>query len=843
MSNTQEFITITMRKSKKKYEPLLIPYELDEYSLGSWLKKNAKTIGLTAGAIGAMALTGGLAAPAVGAGLAGTAGTAAGLGAAGAVGGTGASIMGATAAGAGLAGTGAAAGGIGSTLGAAGLGSGIGGSIGGGIQGRAEQDEANVAQNSLMNQQQNILKTSQQTDRIKNDLINYAPTFMCGGRMKKYGEGGNFPGGDDPLTQMATTPQTTVIEDRDRETPQWNVDRPDSLAGSLREAVLKARTTMLNYPTQSKYAEQLRSIADQITKYPRTEARGQEEYDYYAQNIPGLSEYLNKKTVFIPEGRGFSNLANPITNPSGGYYYRTSHPQEYEAAIAAMTTPATQPITTRANGGIINYSGQTHEGPNNGIPVDAQGNPSIVSKQKPVALTEDKEVTWLTPNGDSYVFSDKLGYSEKANKLINKYKRRLGGKLDGVDDLSWKGLNNDLTGLSSQQEDYRQGLESNMGNISYSAGGKIEINPESKGRFTQWAKSHNMKVQEAAKHVMAHKDEYSSTLIKENNFAKNSDGGKREFKLGGDLDDEEYGGEYENPLMYAPGRNRGGYRTSQNKQVIPTQPAPTTPLQNNTTTKNTPELSREQLRVAPISGIYPENLQVGSDFNLNKALQEKLNMGTLPISYFPQNISQEQLTPFTGNVSPLGAIGSIAGNAILMGGNKAQTVNLPRQQAEQVSYSQERANAKENYLNARANLMGRLKSAGLSPSQYAQAVLSGSGELNTLANQTVGSSLQNEANTNTGLRSQANQQNAQLAMREAMINAQAQQGADYRNKQYMANILQAPINYLSESQRATQMYDMANAEGKAGIYNDPNNTLAQKLLGLKKYQIKAKKNA
>jgi hypothetical protein len=53
---------------------------------------------------------------------------------------------------------------------------------------------------------------------------------------------------------------------------------------------------------------------------------------------------------------------------------------------------------------IVNYrNGQTHNGPQGGIPVDSLGNPSSVSKMSAVGLTKKGEVTW---NG--YVFSDDL---------------------------------------------------------------------------------------------------------------------------------------------------------------------------------------------------------------------------------------------------------------------------------------------------------------------------------------------------------------------------------------------------------------------------------------------------
>lgn len=52
-------------------------------------------------------------------------------------------------------------------------------------------------------------------------------------------------------------------------------------------------------------------------------------------------------------------------------------------------------------------------------------------------------------------------------------------------------------------------------------GGSINIKPENRGKFTAWAKSNGMGVQEAASKVMAHKEDYSPTIVKRANFAKN----------------------------------------------------------------------------------------------------------------------------------------------------------------------------------------------------------------------------------------------------------------------------------------------------------------------------------
>jgi len=82
--------------------------------------------------------------------------------------------------------------------------------------------------------------------------------------------------------------------------------------------------------------------------------------------------------------------------------------------------PSFMPVA--AKGGFISYKGQSHDGDQGGIPVDQQGNPTFITNSEPVALTEDGEVTWFSPNEGAYVFSDKLGFAKPAQKLVDKYK-------------------------------------------------------------------------------------------------------------------------------------------------------------------------------------------------------------------------------------------------------------------------------------------------------------------------------------------------------------------------------------------------------------------------------------
>lgn len=56
----------------------------------------------------------------------------------------------------------------------------------------------------------------------------------------------------------------------------------------------------------------------------------------------------------------------------------------------------------------------------------------------------------------------------------------------------------------------------------FKKGHKIHIKKKNRGSFTRSAKKAGMGVQEYARHVLANKDKYSSTLVKRANFARNS---------------------------------------------------------------------------------------------------------------------------------------------------------------------------------------------------------------------------------------------------------------------------------------------------------------------------------
>ena len=67
----------------------------------------------------------------------------------------------------------------------------------------------------------------------------------------------------------------------------------------------------------------------------------------------------------------------------------------------------------------------------------------------------------------------------------------------------------------------------------FKEGSEIHIKEKNKGKFTQSAKQHGMGVQEFASHVLSNKDNYSPTLVKRANFARNAKAWKHQ--KGGNL--------------------------------------------------------------------------------------------------------------------------------------------------------------------------------------------------------------------------------------------------------------------------------------------------------------------
>ena len=131
-------------------------------------------------------------------------------------------------------------------------------------------------------------------------------------------------------------------------------------------------------------------------------------------------------------------------------------------------------------------------------------------------------------------------FSNKAKKLTNK----LRAQAEATNTRLYNNFNQaaDVTNENQfLQSMYNVGA---LGGPLFKEGG-IMIKKENRGKFTESANRANMGIQEYARHILANKEDYSPTLIKRANFARNF-GGRKAF--GGDLNT--YGGTYNGGLEY-----------------------------------------------------------------------------------------------------------------------------------------------------------------------------------------------------------------------------------------------------------------------------------------------------
>lgn len=132
-----------------------------------------------------------------------------------------------------------------------------------------------------------------------------------------------------------------------------------------------------------------------------------------------------------------------------------------------------------------------------------------------------------------------------------------------------------------QVNDVMQNNARNAMQYAYAAeGGPINIKKKNRGKFTESANRAGMGVQEFARHVLANKDDYSSTLVKRANFARNAAGWKH--ALGGYIKDRDnmydsllesqtHGGDFSNGVTFI---NNGGTHEQNPFEGVPMGVAP-----------------------------------------------------------------------------------------------------------------------------------------------------------------------------------------------------------------------------------------------------------------------------
>ena len=132
-----------------------------------------------------------------------------------------------------------------------------------------------------------------------------------------------------------------------------------------------------------------------------------------------------------------------------------------------------------------------------------------------------------------------------------------------------------------QVDEVMQDNARNAMKYAYAAdGGPINIKKKNRGKFTESANRAGMGVQEYARHILANKDKYSSTLVKRANFARNAASWKH--ALGGYIKDRDdmynnmlesqtHGGDFSNGVTFI---NNGGTHEQNPFEGVPMGVAP-----------------------------------------------------------------------------------------------------------------------------------------------------------------------------------------------------------------------------------------------------------------------------
>lgn len=195
-----------------------------------------------------------------------------------------------------------------------------------------------------------------------------------------------------------------------------NIDNR-SIKGSLVYGLQDRYNSTKNKNEKENYLRMLQHL----NKLKYTPEKGRDEWDIYSTD-PILKDYINDPTTKgLMHNRGFNELD-------------LEEPEMSQKLV---------------NGGyIIDYKGNKHK--DGGIPVDAVTG-KAVPRQFADAEVEGQEMGVKFPGEETpYIFSEKLGFSDPARKIVNKYSKRKN------DSISKKAMFKELENLMSEQEEERE---------------------------------------------------------------------------------------------------------------------------------------------------------------------------------------------------------------------------------------------------------------------------------------------------------------------------------------------------------------------------------------------------
>jgi len=569
--------------------------------------------------------------------------------------------------------------------------------------------------------------------------LSYAPVYACGGKLRKYPEGG-------PLNPEVEAMYNKFQQDVPLSEVTNNNARLFAYKQMLDAELAKRNSTLyneLNTGTKDLDTNARLAYADSLAKANPAFALSVDDqrkllgtnYDDFNNlrqwRVQNYNKFNNNASV------GGTNEASSASDTAyGARNFAMYGPATYtrsavlnkqpvgEFTASATYDPTSQKYSydyaTKAAGGFIDYQGRggRHEDPQGGIPVDAMGNYSA----QPVAEVEKDENAYVSPEGESFVMSDRIIHSktkggnvktfaDKAREVHRKYKMRL-----DHDKITQNAFHKEMQQLGAEQES----LKGPTNNTQMALGGGI--------------------------------DPYKQALA-------------------------------QSPNTYNQASNSFDPRGN--------------------------ELFMEPLNVEAPDYVsadpYPSN---GS---------------TTPPA-----------TPYTGSVSPVGAIATVAGNLALMARNKRNklgNVRFNRINPEQINLESARVGVMEEGNRNFRNTLGALRNAGMRGGQYAANATMAAGDINRGVGSALSSSYLNEALENAKYRQSAQSQNAEIDMQEQMQNRYNEAEFNAAQEEYLTNALAAIPGYfkdLDAAKKSALIAGMANPN--VGLVNDPTQTKASRFL-------------
>jgi len=527
--------------------------------------------------------------------------------------------------------------------------------------------------------------------------------------------------------------------------------------------------------------------------------------------------------------------------------------------------PSYMPVA--AKGGFISYKGQSHDGDRGGIPVDQQGNPTFITNSEPVALTEDGEVTWFSPDEGAYVFSDKLGFAKPAQKLVDKY------KLDekNIDDPYMQtAVDKQFENLKVSQENKRmQSKKRKTVPIKQDGGDliKLQYGTDEEGipgirninsnyipQYTDSLQGTNAPTGQISSYMPSLMGYDPQNLTAANYTDLNpslSRFGKQYLETPSGAEGRRSYSDWQDEVSYNKGAGYTAvdYDTGQRMNLADNiDQSGRSPLLRGATDAM-PGRIHESIAPARIEGarggqvkdIY--SMAIDSSGKLNPlydnaepstALHKMQNPADYTVAMSNTPGEEGNYNPM---LSPLGhglsAIGSIA-DYYAMKKAKPEELSLPRVGAERVSYARQRLANRQRANEARALGTRTARNMGLSGATAAANI--GATGLNV--NQQLGQqnilSYENEANKNAMLRQQAGMTNAQIAMQEGLYNNRLQNA--YRAQMAQMNpfgqLARTGAGYFKDNAAYQRGWDtLQMLSPNAEISQEPGTNWLDKVLG------------